>query len=59
MVAGGNLDGLVKTAICRHSREGGSPGVFEKTGFPLPDPSPGQASREWRKCNFRLVTTAS
>jgi hypothetical protein len=28
------LDGLIKSPLSRHSREGGSPEALEKTGFP-------------------------
>jgi len=41
------LAGFVKSPSSRHSREGGSPELLEKTGFLFPDYYPrGQASRE-------------
>ena len=39
-----NIDGFVKSAGSRHSRRGGSPELFEITGFP--------PSREWQKRLF-------
>jgi len=38
----GKFDGLVKSSQSRHSREGGSPEVLEKTGFP-PEFTPAKA----------------